>query len=114
MTANNPLFSANRLKLGVFGFNGRAPSNTLLDELYVPNWQRILHIGLRVLDNADHGANDANDANDAMMSMLGAQSKMMSAEAFLAFKNRYIAGAGGIPLVGTAETIADTAARPAR
>ncbi|MDP9082371.1 MAG: LLM class flavin-dependent oxidoreductase [Pseudomonadota bacterium] len=59
----------------------------------------------RVIDNADRGANDAT------MSMLGAQSKMMSAEAFLAFKNRYIAGAGGFPLVGTAERIADRCAR---
>ncbi|MDP8983671.1 MAG: LLM class flavin-dependent oxidoreductase [Pseudomonadota bacterium] len=59
----------------------------------------------RVIDHADR------DANEAMMSMLGAQSKMMSAEAFLAFKNRYIAGAGGFPLVGTAEAIADRCVR---
>jgi FMNH2-dependent dimethyl sulfone monooxygenase len=59
----------------------------------------------RVLDHADRGA------NDAMMAMLGAQSKMMSAEAFVAFKNRYIAGAGGFPLVGTTDRIADRCAR---
>ncbi len=59
----------------------------------------------RVIDNADRSANDAT------MSMLGAQSKTMSAQAFLAFKNRYIAGAGGFPLVGTAKRIADRCAR---
>ena len=58
-----------------------------------------------VLANADHRA------NDAMMAMLGAQSKMMSPEAFLAFKNRYIAGAGGFPLVGTAEYIVEQCGR---
>jgi dimethylsulfone monooxygenase len=59
----------------------------------------------RILDNAD------NRANDAMMAMLGTQSKMMSKEAFLAFRNRYIAGAGGFPLVGTAERIVDRCRR---
>jgi alkanesulfonate monooxygenase SsuD/methylene tetrahydromethanopterin reductase-like flavin-dependent oxidoreductase (luciferase family) len=59
----------------------------------------------RILDNADHRA------NDTMMGMLGAQSKMMSKEAFLAFKNRYIAGAGGFPLVGSAERIVDKCRR---
>jgi dimethylsulfone monooxygenase len=55
----------------------------------------------RILDHADHRA------NDAMMATLGAQSKMMSPEAFQAFKNRYIAGAGGFPLVGRAQDIAE-------
>ncbi len=41
MTATNPLFNANRLKLGIFGFNGQAPSNTMLDELYVPSIDHI-------------------------------------------------------------------------
>jgi dimethylsulfone monooxygenase len=59
----------------------------------------------RILDNADHRA------NDAMMAMLGAQSKMMSKEAFQAFRNRYIAGAGGFPIVGTSERIVDTCGR---
>ena len=48
---------------------------------------------------------------DAMMAMLSAQSQMMSAEAFQAMKNRYICGAGGFPLVGTADTITDTLRR---
>ena len=39
------LFNDDRLKLGVFGFNGQAPSNSILDELYVPTWRRILDVG---------------------------------------------------------------------
>jgi len=59
----------------------------------------------RILENADQRA------NDTMMAMLGNQSKMMSKEAFQLFKNRYIAGAGGFPLVGSAERIVDTLSR---
>jgi len=62
----------------------------------------------RVLDHADHRA------NDAMMAMLGAQSKMMPAAAFQSFKKRYIAGAGGFPLVGSAERIVETCGRLSR
>jgi hypothetical protein len=40
-----PLFSDNRLKLSVFGFNGQAPSNTVAQELYRPTWQGALGIG---------------------------------------------------------------------
>jgi len=45
--SNNPLFNENRLKLGVFGFNGQAPSNAILDEMYVPSWPGILDIAAR-------------------------------------------------------------------
>ena len=41
----HPLLNENRLKLGVFGFNGRSPSHTVLDELYMPSWRGILDIG---------------------------------------------------------------------
>jgi FMNH2-dependent dimethyl sulfone monooxygenase len=58
-----------------------------------------------ILDHADAGA------TDSMLAMLGAQSKMMSSEAFQAFRGRYIAGAGGFPLVGSAEQIADKVGR---
>jgi alkanesulfonate monooxygenase SsuD/methylene tetrahydromethanopterin reductase-like flavin-dependent oxidoreductase (luciferase family) len=58
-----------------------------------------------VIENADM------QSVDAMMAMLGAQSQMMSAEAFQAMKSRYICGAGGFPLVGTADTITDTLGR---
>jgi alkanesulfonate monooxygenase SsuD/methylene tetrahydromethanopterin reductase-like flavin-dependent oxidoreductase (luciferase family) len=54
-----------------------------------------------VLDNADVGA------TDSMLAMLGQQSKMMSPEAFQAFRSRYIVGAGGFPLVGSADQIVD-------
>ncbi len=62
----------------------------------------------RVLDHADHRA------NDSMLAMLGSQSKMMSKEAFEAFSNRYIAGAGGFPLVGSADVIVDRCTRLSR
>jgi len=58
-----------------------------------------------ILENADVGA------TDAMLAMLGQQSKMMSPEAFQAFRTRYIAGAGGFPLVGSADRIVDTITR---
>jgi dimethylsulfone monooxygenase len=45
--STNPLLNSNRLKLGVFGFNGQAPSNTLVDELYAPTWPRILDIAAK-------------------------------------------------------------------
>jgi alkanesulfonate monooxygenase SsuD/methylene tetrahydromethanopterin reductase-like flavin-dependent oxidoreductase (luciferase family) len=58
-----------------------------------------------ILDSADVGA------TDSMLAMLGQQSKMMSPEAFQAFRSRYIAGAGGFPLVGSADQIVDKMTR---
>ncbi len=45
MFSKNPIFGDNRLKLGIFGYNGRAPSHAVLDELYVPRWPEIVDIG---------------------------------------------------------------------
>jgi hypothetical protein len=36
MRSANHLLTENRLKLGVSGFNGRSPSLTVLDELFMP------------------------------------------------------------------------------
>ena len=36
--ARNPLFSANRLKLGIFGTNGKGAAQTLVPEAYRPTW----------------------------------------------------------------------------
>ncbi len=51
MHCAHPLFNENSLKLGVFGFNGRSPSHTVLDELYMPSWRGVLDIG-RTADDA--------------------------------------------------------------
>lgn len=37
--APNPLFNANRLKLGIFGTNGKGAAQTLVPEAYRPTWQ---------------------------------------------------------------------------
>ena len=34
----NPLFNANRLKLGIFGTNGKGGAQTLVPEAYRPTW----------------------------------------------------------------------------
>lgn len=39
MTARNPIFGPNRLKLGVFGTNGKGGAQTLVPEAYRPTWQ---------------------------------------------------------------------------
>lgn len=39
MTASNPIFNANRLKLGIFGTNGKGGAQTLVPELYRPTWE---------------------------------------------------------------------------
>jgi FMNH2-dependent dimethyl sulfone monooxygenase len=38
MTPANPLFSANKLKLGIFGTNGKGGAQTLVPEAYAPTW----------------------------------------------------------------------------
>ena len=38
----NPIFSENKLKLGVFGLNGKGSANTLAPEAHRPDWKRIL------------------------------------------------------------------------
>ena len=39
MTSRNPIFNANRLKLGIFGTNGKGGAQTLVPEAYRPTWQ---------------------------------------------------------------------------
>lgn len=39
MQAPNPIFNANRLKLGIFGTNGKGGAQTLVPELYRPTWE---------------------------------------------------------------------------
>ena len=38
MTPTNPLFNANRLKLGIFGTNGKGGAQTFVPESYRPTW----------------------------------------------------------------------------
>lgn len=38
MLARNPLFGANRMKLGIFGTNGKGAAQTLVPEAYRPTW----------------------------------------------------------------------------
>lgn len=38
MITANPLFNANRLKLGIFGTNGKGGAQTLVPEAYKPTW----------------------------------------------------------------------------
>lgn len=40
--ARNPLFGANRLKLGLFGTNGKGAAQTLVPEAYRPSWEASL------------------------------------------------------------------------
>ena len=42
MTSSNPLFNANRLKLGIFGTNGKGGAQTLAPELYRPTWENSI------------------------------------------------------------------------
>lgn len=42
MTARHPLFSANRLKLGIFGTNGKGGASTLVPEAYKPTWPAVV------------------------------------------------------------------------
>lgn len=46
-TAGNPLFNGNRLKLGVFAFNGGAATMTTLPEQYALTWPNSLDVALQ-------------------------------------------------------------------
>lgn len=39
----NPLFNTNRLKLGIFGTNGKGGAQTLVPEAYKPTWPNAVH-----------------------------------------------------------------------
>jgi alkanesulfonate monooxygenase SsuD/methylene tetrahydromethanopterin reductase-like flavin-dependent oxidoreductase (luciferase family) len=51
----NPLFSANRLKLGLFGTNGKGSAHTLVPEAYRPTWQAAVETA-RMADAAGYEA----------------------------------------------------------
>lgn len=36
----NPLFNANKMKLGIFGYNGNGPQMTMARERFVTDWSR--------------------------------------------------------------------------
>lgn len=55
MTATNPLFGANRLKLGVFGLNGKGSAQTLVPEAYKPQWD----VAVRAAQLADAAGYEA-------------------------------------------------------
>ena len=37
----NPIFNANKLKLGIFGLNGKGTANTTAPEVHRPEWKRV-------------------------------------------------------------------------
>ncbi|KWT97949.1 MULTISPECIES: LLM class flavin-dependent oxidoreductase [unclassified Variovorax] len=39
----NPLFNSNKLKLGIFGTNGKGGAQTLVPEAYKPTWENAVH-----------------------------------------------------------------------
>ncbi len=47
----NPIFGPNKLKLGVFGMNGKGTANTLVPEVHTPSWDKILRAA-RLADDA--------------------------------------------------------------
>ena len=51
MTVSNPLFNANRLKLGIFGTNGKGGAQTLVPEAYRPTWANSIETA-RLADRA--------------------------------------------------------------
>jgi dimethylsulfone monooxygenase len=51
MRACNPLFGSNRLKLGIFGTNGKGGAQTLVPEAYRPTWEASVRTA-RMADEA--------------------------------------------------------------
>ncbi|MGZ0190188.1 MAG: hypothetical protein ACKVH0_19670, partial [Alphaproteobacteria bacterium] len=47
----NPIFSANKLKLAIFGINGKGTANTLVSDVHRPTWSENL-IAARLADSA--------------------------------------------------------------
>ncbi|GAA1857926.1 hypothetical protein GCM10009836_42600 [Pseudonocardia ailaonensis] len=41
-TSGNPIFGPNRLKMGLFGLNGKGTANTLVPEVHTPTWEKNL------------------------------------------------------------------------
>ncbi|QPF90708.1 LLM class flavin-dependent oxidoreductase [Bradyrhizobium commune] len=51
----NPIFGQNRLKLGIFGLNGRGSAQTLVPEAYRPSWANALEAS-KMADGAGYEA----------------------------------------------------------
>ncbi|BCH29335.1 luciferase [Mesorhizobium sp. L-8-10] len=51
----NPLFGPNRLKIGIFGTNGKGSAQTLLSENYRPTWENVIETS-RIADKAGYEA----------------------------------------------------------
>jgi alkanesulfonate monooxygenase SsuD/methylene tetrahydromethanopterin reductase-like flavin-dependent oxidoreductase (luciferase family) len=52
---NNPLFGDNKLKIGIFGTNGKGSAHTLVPEAYKPTWDNVVETA-RIADNAGYEA----------------------------------------------------------
>mgnify|MGYP001352881609 CR=1 FL=1 len=52
---NNPLFGPNKLKIGIFGTNGKGSAHTLVPEAYKPTWDNVIHTA-RLADGAGYEA----------------------------------------------------------
>jgi dimethylsulfone monooxygenase len=53
--ASNPVFGTNRLKIGVFGLNGKGSAHTLVPEAYKPTWENALEAA-QIADAAGYEA----------------------------------------------------------
>ncbi|SMF62070.1 Luciferase-like monooxygenase, partial [Xaviernesmea oryzae] len=52
---NNPLFGANRLKIGIFGTNGKGSAQTLVPEIFKPTWKNVIDTA-KIADDAGYEA----------------------------------------------------------
>lgn len=52
---NNPLFGPNKLKLGIFGTNGKGSAQTLVPEIYKPTWDNVIRTA-RLADESGYEA----------------------------------------------------------
>jgi dimethylsulfone monooxygenase len=55
MHPNNPLFGGNRLKLGLFGTNGKGSAHTLVPEFFKPTWGNVIRTA-QMADGAGYEA----------------------------------------------------------
>lgn len=52
---NNPLFGPNKLKIGIFGTNGKGSAQTLVPEAYRPTWDNVINTA-RLADESGYEA----------------------------------------------------------
>jgi len=52
---NNPLFGPNKLKIGIFGTNGKGSAHTLVPEAYKPAWDNVIRTA-RLADESGYEA----------------------------------------------------------